>query len=128
MSMTIIDTPFAAEPICFTDPAELNLCVYRGDTGHLRIQVLIAGVPADVSAATFDADIRASADSTVLLATLLAVPVAGQPSMVDLTLTAAESAKLSTSGVWDLQMTLGGEVTTLVAGTVTVTKDVSRST
>ena len=118
--------PLAA-PICLTQPAELNLCVYRGDTGHLRIQVTVGGAPADVSAATFDADIRATEDDTEVLATITATPVAGQPSMVDLLLTATESAKLDQNAVWDLEMTLGGEVTTLVAGTVLVTKDVSRA-
>jgi len=117
----------ATEPICFTKPAELNLCVYRGDTGHLRVQILIAGTPADVSSATFDADIRSTTDSDEVMATMTATPVAGQPDMVDVLLPAEESAKLDTNGVWDLEMTLGGEVTTLVAGTVTVTKDVSRT-
>ena len=52
-------------------------------------------------------------------------PVAGTPTAVDVTLTADQS-RLLADGVWDLEMTLGGEVITLLTGAVVVSLDVSR--
>ena len=53
--------------------------------------------------------------------------MAGQTNSVDVILTAELSAVLNDSPyVWDLEMTMGTEVTTLLVGGLTVTKDVSR--
>jgi hypothetical protein len=120
--------PFAA--MCFTQPLLQDLCAYRGDSGRFRVEVTEPdGVtPIDVSAATWDADIRKDEDDVELAGSFVVEPVAGSPSMVDVILTAAVSATLSESPyVWDLEMTMGTEVTTLLAGGLTVTKDVSRA-
>ena len=85
------------------------------------------GAPIDVSAATWDADVRATVDDTVTIMSLLVQPVAGTPSAVDVILSATDSADLPAEAVWDLQMTLGVEVTTILAGKLTTTLDVSRT-
>lgn len=111
----------------FPQPIAQDLVVYRGDTGKFRVTVVDQnGQPVDVSAATWDCDIRDTADGA-LIVSLTVTPVAGTPSAVDVVLTAAQSAQLAVAGVWDLEMTLAGEVHTLLAGKVTVTKDVSRA-
>ena len=115
--------------IHFTEPAELDLFAYRGDSGRFRVNVIDSvGVPLDVAAATWDCDVRATVDDPAVIATLDVEPVAGTPSSVDVVLDAAQSSTLPVKAVWDLQMTLGGEVITLLAGDFSTTLDVSRST
>lgn len=109
-------------------PLRYDMCVYRGDSGAFRVTVTDSdGNPVNVSAATWDADIRERHDESEL-ASLTVIPVPGQPSQVDVVLSAAASASLPVGGpwVWDLEMTLGGTVQTLIGGQVTVTADVSR--
>ena len=114
-------------PISFTSPTVLDLTAYRGDSGRFRVTVTTStGTPLDVSAATWDCDVRATADDPVALISLDVVPVAGDPSSVDIVLSSADSELLRPAAVWDLEMTLNGEVTTLLAGKLTTTLDVSR--
>ena len=122
-------SPRAVAPVCFTKPAFVDLCLYRGDSGRLRVTVNDDAVPPnpiDVSAATWDFDIRLSADDPTVITSLDVVPVPGQTNAVDVVLTPEQSALVNTDSVYDLEMTLAGEVTTLLAGKVLVTKDVSR--
>ncbi len=114
--------------ICFTEPVPLDLCSYRGDTGRLRVTITDQdGAPIDVSGAGWDCDVRTDHDAPGYVATLDTIPVAGQPNAVDLILPAPVSADMTAGTyVWDLEMRLGGEVQTLLAGTFTVDPDVSR--
>ena len=115
----------ALPPIKFSQPQALDLNIYRGDSGRFRVSVVDeAGAPYDISAAAWDCDIRPDADGA-LVTSLTVTPV--DSSTIDVSLDAAQSAALEGDGVWDLEMTLNGEVTTLLAGRVTVTKDVSRA-
>jgi len=119
--------PSTVEPVCFTKPGVVNLCVYRGDSGRVRVHVNdTLGAPVDVSAATWDCDFRATNDDATVLCSPDIEPVAGEPNAVDIVLTAECSSGLDDDCVWDLEMTLNGEVTTILAGKVLVTKDVSR--
>ena len=121
--------PLVAQTITFSAPLDITLRIYRGDTGRFRITVTeVDGTPFDLSAATWDCDIRSTADGTTVVANLTPTPVSGDTSSMDFVLTAAESAKLVDAAyVYDVQMTLGIEVQTLIAGMVLVTKDVSRT-
>lgn len=117
-------------PIPLGGPQHCDLVIYRGDSGHFRVSVkLIDDTPVDVSSATWDCDIRSKIDAEVVTS-LVVTPVAGQTNTVDVALTPAQSELLNflpeTNGVWDLEMTLAGEVITLFAGEVIVTKDVSQ--
>ena len=114
------------EPIVIGDPDHADLIVYRGDTGRFRVNVTDStGTPLDVSGAVFDCDVRLDPLDPTPMVSLTVTPVAGTPSAIDITISAAISAQLQT-GVWDLEMTFAGEVITLLAGAVTVTADVSR--
>jgi hypothetical protein len=132
--------------VSFSDPAELDIVGYRGDSGTFRVTVTQAGAPLDVSQATWDADIRLSPDAPVL-ATMTVTPVVGTTNAVDVVLPADQSALITDTAtvgtptsdpgpvtteveaVWDLEMTMpgaNGATTTLLRGKVIMTKDVSR--
>ena len=120
--------PSAFDPVCFTKPGVVDLCVYRGDSGRVRVRITdTEGVPVDVSTATWDVDFRVSEDDPTVLCSPDVEPVAGEPNAVDIVLTAACSENLNEDGVWDMQMQLNGETTTILAGKLLVTKDVSRA-
>lgn len=122
-----VATPTAAGPVVLSAPEPVDLVIYRGDSGRFRVTVTDpAGAPLDVSGATWESQMRPNQDSTTQQ-TFTVTPVVGDPSSVDVILDAATSAAIDfTAGVWDLQMTMTGEVQTLLGGRVTVTKDVSR--
>ena len=126
---TVGPAPLATLPaVAFTDPIKMDLTVYRGDSGRFRVNVVDdTATPVDVTTATWDCDIRATADNPTVIVSLDVEPVAGTPSAVDVILAPADSALLPAAAVWDLQMTLAGEVVTLLAGKVTTTLDVSRT-
>jgi len=114
--------------ITFGNPTVVDLNVYQGDSGRFKVTVKDAlGAAIDVSGAQWDCDIRQNSSASPPMAVLTVTPVAGDVSSVTVILTGAESRKLITSGVWDLEMTLAGEVITLVRGTVNVTPDISRT-
>lgn len=116
--------------VCFSDPSILDLCIYKGDTGTFRVTVAYSdGSAIDVSLATWNAEIRTP--DGVLVGDLVVTPVAGQPNQINVSIPSSVSNLLPLPPVipvWDLEMTLSGQVQTLLAGTVTVTKDVSRPT
>jgi hypothetical protein len=121
--------PTGAEQGCitFSQPLEADLCVYRGDSGRFRVNVTNPdGTELDISAATWDCDIRATVDAEPPICTLDVVPV--DINTVEVILTAENSRLLIVdTAVWDLEMTLGTEVQTLIRGVVNVTRDVSRT-
>jgi hypothetical protein len=124
---SFISTAEACDLISST-PNDCRLVIYRGDTLAFRVEVTDAtGNPVDVSGASWAAHIRRTYEEPDVLAELTMVPVAAQPSMIDVFLSAAQSAQLPPgTWRWDLEMTLGGIVQTLIAGAVEVTGDVTR--
>lgn len=107
-------------------PMQVDLSVYRGDSGRFRISVTnVTGDPIDISTAAWDADIRVKAADTETIASFDVQPVVDDISSIDVILTATTSDILVNS-VYDVEMRMGGEVTTLVRGSITVTEDVSR--
>lgn len=117
-----------SQPIALSGPMEVNLSIYRGDTGRFRITVTNDDEsPADLTGATWDADIRNTAAAGAVLANFDVVPVAGDDSSVDVILNETQAEQLPSGTLsYDVEMRLDGEVITLVAGTITVTQDVSR--
>jgi hypothetical protein len=116
------------DPLCFTQPDFLPLCVYRGDSGRFRLAVTEPDLvtPIDITGGTWDADIRQTEDGT-LVGSFNVVPVAGTTNAVDVILTAELSELLDLPlYVYDVELTIASEVVTLVYGDLTVTKDVSR--
>jgi hypothetical protein len=111
--------------LVLSKPIAADLIVYRGDSGSFRVTVTDAdGAPVDVTAAVWRCEIRAKVDDAVIVE-LPVVATDGDPSSVDVTVSAEDSALLSANAVWDLEMTEAARVTTLLAGKVVVTRDVS---
>ena len=113
--------------ISLSGPLKVDLSVYRGDSGRFRITVTdIAGNPVDVSAATWDADIRLKADDADTIGNFVIVPDATDTSSIDVELPADLSGTLPQNCTYDVEMRMGTDVKTLVCGNITVTQDVSR--
>ena len=108
-------------------PAQYNLLVYRGDNGKWQFKIWTDAsktTPVDLTGYTVKAELRNKPAGTTIVPTTCTVTL---PNIVTMVLTAA-NAKLAVSGVWDLQFTDStGIVTTMVAGIVTVTPDVTDS-
>ena len=108
-----------------SDPLPVDLFIYRGDSGRFRVAVTDpAGNPLDISAATWRCDVRSNPDAQTTIVSFTVNQA--EPAIVEVVVDALKSALLVDQSVWDLEMTLGGEVQTLMAGTVHVHKDVSR--
>jgi hypothetical protein len=110
-------------------PGKYPLVLYRGDTYHWQF-VLWADeskiTPADLTAVTPKAEIRDKPSGSKVIAMTCTVEA---PNLIKMVLAADASAKLlPTGGVWDLQLTYAsGDVSTVLAGTVTVIADVTDS-
>jgi hypothetical protein len=123
-----VEQTASSSAIRLSGPLLLNLQVYRGDSGRFRISVLNPdGSPMDLTGATWDADIRLKANDPTTITNFDITPVAGDPSSIDVILTPENSDLLSNNCVYDVEMTLGGEVHTLIYGAITITQDVSRT-
>jgi hypothetical protein len=115
-----------ATSVVISDPLPVDLYVYRGDSGRFRVAINDPdGAPLDVSGATWDCDIRTQYDADPPIVSLDVNPI--DASTVEVVLNTTMSALLVDNAVWDLEMTLNGEVQTLLSGVVHVHKDVSRS-
>ena len=116
-----------ADDIVLSSPKEVNINVYRGDSGSFRITMTgPLGVPIDISAATWDGDIRLKAVDTTPITSFDFVPVAGDTSSVDVFLPADKAELLSGKYVYDVEMREGTSVTTLIFGSLVAEADVSR--
>ena len=112
------------------NPGRYSLTIYRGDTYRWRFTLWAdreKTEPADLTGAAVAAQIYSlSSDGSVIA---LACEIE-MPNIVNAALTAAQSASLPKMGVraqWDMQVTwLSGDVSTVLAGNVDVTGDVTR--
>jgi len=112
-------------------PGAYNFSLYQGDSAQWQFKVWQdAGKtqPADLTGVTGMAEIRSKSAGS-LLATLVCTVTL--PNIVDVKFPVSQWTTWPTGtakGVWDLQLTYpGGNVTTIVAGGVTVTGDVTGS-
>ena len=113
--------------IILSEPTKVDLDVYRGDSGRFRITVKDSvGAPIDITAATWDSDIRLNSTSPTVITNFDIIPVVGDPSSIDVVLTPENSALLTTNCVYDIEMAVTSTVTTLISGSIKVTQDVSR--
>ena len=105
-------------------PQEVNLTLYQGDDFYLDLFVSNPdNSAADLAGCTASAQIRNSPSSPQILASLSAV-ING--NAIHLKLDHSDAAKL-TQSVWDAQLVYpSGDIVTLVAGTVTVSQEVTR--
>ena len=117
-----------ADVITLSGPKEVDINVYRGDSGSFRITMTgPLGVPIDISGATFDGDIRVNNNDASPVTGFTFVPVDGDTSSVDVFLSAVNSDLLTASKyVYDIEMREGSAVTTLIYGRINTNQDVSR--
>jgi len=110
-------------------PGTYDLDLYRGDSYAWEFHLWDDAAKTeatDLSAVTVRAQIRASADAASATELNVAVTL---PNIVSVALPAAawDTITAPCSAVWDLELTYdGGEVLTVIAGTVTITADVTR--
>lgn len=113
--------------IILSGPTKVDLSVYRGDSGRFRVSVTDENdVPIDLTGVTWDADIRLKANDTGALTSFDVTPVLGDPSSIDVSLSAESSMLLNSSCVYDIEMRAGEQVTTIIHGSIIITPDVSR--
>ena len=111
-------------------PGGYSLVIYRGDTHAWRFtlwQDHEKTIPVDLNGIAVKAEIRDRPAGTVIQPLTLAVT---QPNIIDASLTATQTGQLQIAdGRWDLQLTdLNGWVSTVLAGAVKVTGDITDST
>lgn len=107
-------------------PARLDLDdIYRGDTFRLVVEMVNDdGTPRDIDGCSYSATIKQTRDSTTSVAFSLSVDEG--TATVTLVLTPTQTAgSVPRRGIWDLQETCGSTVTTLMAGDVRATDDVT---
>ena len=104
----------------------MPLSLYRGDTYRWHFRLWLdteRTIPADLTGATALAQIRDRAGGTLIVSMACAVTV---PNDINMVLTAEDSAKLPSSGAWDLQVTYANtDVATVLGGPVNTTSDVT---
>jgi hypothetical protein len=107
-------------------PAGVDLALYAGDDFYLTLTISDAdGQPVDLASATIGAQLRVKPDDPDPPAAAFAVTTAA--NVATLHLTNAVTAKLTGTLAWDCQIqTQNGDITTLLAGKVTMTGDVTR--
>lgn len=111
-----------------TTPGNYQMLIYRGDSYRWQFK-LWADVdktdPLDLTGITPKAEIRDKPGGKKITPIACVVTL---PNIIDATLTAVASAALTAKGSWDLQLTYsGGDVSTVLAGPVVVTADVTDS-
>ena len=110
-------------------PGRYTLAVYQGDTARWRFDLWADAakrVAADLTGAAVSAQVRDRPGGDLVATLPCAVTL---PNSVLVTITAAVSAGLPTSpSAWDMQVVYpSGDVSTVLAGPVNVTVDVTRA-
>lgn len=108
-------------------PADLDLDMYQGDTFTRDFTFTTNGVtPINLTGYTLTAQFRVTVEdsSSTAFTCVLTNAAAGQARI---SMTAAQTQALAQFGVWDLQwVTNLGDTQTVLRGTVTVTREVTR--
>jgi len=130
--MALVQQQQAAQQMSASGPTTLtalpdivNLELYRGDDFQFTLVVTNQdGSPADLSGFTATAQVRISAEDAGVAGTITAVITGNN---ITCSLAHTISATLPNAAVWDCQLTsAAGKLTTIVAGDVTMTADVTR--
>ena len=107
--------------------ARQDLAIYQGDTFSATVTIRnVDGTPADISGYTAQAQIRrAVADADPVVEVEMSATV--ESPQVHLSIPHDETVGLTGRYVWDLQIIDGsGAITTVLAGKVIVTSEVTR--
>lgn len=105
-------------------PMTVDLRLYEGDDFWFDVTVTNPdGSPFDLTGYTPRAQIRTSTESEEVI---VEFEVTVTTNVIHLHLASPVTTDLVPTGVWDLQIETGGAVTTLMAGRVNVTPEVTR--
>lgn len=105
--------------------------IYIGATARrtYQIQTRVAGVltDVDITGATFVCKLRSSVESSTVIATPVGSITTAAEGKMKVEIDETVTASLSTgSGVWDLYMTLAGDVTYITGGSYRILQRVAR--
>jgi len=103
----------------------LDIHFVQGDSLSRVLQFTQDSSPIDVSDWEITAQIRRRASSSTAVDFTVDMTDAAT-GLVEISITPEDAASLALSNVWDLQRVVAGEVRTLLAGTVTVDREVTR--
>jgi hypothetical protein len=108
-------------------PAQLPLTLYRGDTYHWRFQLWTddtKSTPADLTDLVVQAQVRDKAGGVKVTDLVCTIEL---PNVITMDLLTEQWATMVPSkGLWDMQLTYpSGDVSTIIAGPVTVTADIT---
>lgn len=109
-------------------PAKQDIKIMRGDTETFVISIKDStNSPVDLSTSVFASQIRYNRDDIAIAASFTCTVTNAAAGQVTIVLSATSSAALEDGiAYWDLQRTVGGEVSTVVAGKCTILADVTR--
>lgn len=109
-------------------PANYPLNIRIGDTETVSVTLQDSdGDPINITGRAYSAQIREKAGSSSPLATFSCSVVDGAAGKFSCVLSSAITGNLTpANAVWDLQEAYGGVVTTLIAGSVVISRDVTR--
>lgn len=109
-------------------PTTVNLELYGGDENAFGVEVMVDGVPADITGWEFQAQARLKVTDVEPAATATCDVVGGAVQVVWGDLHALLAGSAVWTGVWDLQVVRPGTTypKTLIAGRMNVTLDVTR--
>jgi hypothetical protein len=109
--------------------ANLPITIRTGDTETISVAIKDStGAPVNIAGRTYAAQIRTTTDAATALATFSCSITNAAAGTLAATLSATTTAALTAGlAVWDLEETNGTTVTTLLAGSVTIVQDVTRS-
>lgn len=111
-----------------SSPANYLLNLRTGDTETVSVTLQdSAGAAINITGRTYTAQVRATADSSTVLATFSCSITNASAGTFACTLSAATTSALTPGGgVWDLAETNGSTVTRLIGGSVIIEKGVTR--
>lgn len=108
-------------------PAKLNYKITRGDDFADEVTIKENGVAVNVSARTYTAQVRATKDSTTVVATFTIDMTSAATGVVGFAIADTVTDDMSGTYVWDFQQDTGGVIRTLMGGTFFVDPDVTRA-
>jgi len=123
----VLATPYASGPQTVTvTPQEVDLNLYQGDDFYLDVQVTdLNSNPINVTGSAPLSQIRATPQSPATIASFTITIDGTTTGLLHLHLAASDANNLPPEAVWDLQLS-SPSVTTIAAGKVTVTPQVSQ--
>lgn len=108
---------------------DVPLLIRTGDTEQVTLIIKdeATGLPVNITGRTYAAQIRTAVNDATPLATFTCTITDAPAGKMVASLTAASTSTLPTGNAcWDLQETNGSVVTTLVGGSVSIVRDVTR--